>query len=202
MTKVISLVHQKGGVGKSTLTFNLAHSFKTHLHTAVVDLDPQGTLSQLKPLSKDLEIIPWSFENKQLPDSFEVLFVDTPPYLSADLPNLFQLSDLVIIPTKAGIADLMAIRSTISMVRTAQKTKPQLKAGIVLNMVKSNSSMSEEVKQMLIEYNVPIFLQMITDRVSFTRSLVIENGIFGLEDLRAKEEMDKLTEEVLNLMNT
>jgi chromosome partitioning protein len=199
--KVITIAHQKGGVGKSTLTLNLAYGFKDHLNTAIVDLDVQGTISQLKPLIKNIDVV----SGIQLSDlnnlQYEAIFVDTPPYLSANLPALFQLSDLVIIPTKAGIADLMAIRSTINMLQSTRNTKPNLKKAIVLNMVKSSSTITAEITRLLSEYNIPILKTMITDRVSFARSLAADNGIFGMEDNKAKEELDELLEEVVSLLN-
>jgi len=47
MTKVLSLINMKGGVGKTTLAMQLAHSAASkNLRTLAVDLDPQSNLSQ------------------------------------------------------------------------------------------------------------------------------------------------------------
>lgn len=202
MPKIITLAHQKGGVGKSTLTLNLAYSFKDHVRTGVVDMDVQGTISQLKPLIKNLDII--TGVNKlsdlqQLP--YDFIFIDTPPYLSADLPALFEMSDLVIIPTKPGIADLMAIRATIAMLQDVHDKNPNLKKVIVFNMVKTSSNITAKIKELVDAYEIPVFKRMITDRVSFARSLAIDDGIYGLEDTKAKEELDELTQEVIDILN-
>lgn len=48
MATVVSMINMKGGVGKSTLTFNLAwrSAWKENLRVLAVDLDPQANLSQ------------------------------------------------------------------------------------------------------------------------------------------------------------
>lgn len=48
MAKVISMINMKGGVGKTTLTFNLAWhcAWKKNLKILAIDLDPQSNLSQ------------------------------------------------------------------------------------------------------------------------------------------------------------
>lgn len=85
-----------------------------------------------------MSIVP--FSNDIYSQNFEALFIDTPPYLMNEILPIFLKSDLVIIPTKAGVSDIMAIRSTVELVKGAQKTNKKLKSAIVLNMVKPRAS--------------------------------------------------------------
>jgi chromosome partitioning protein len=201
MPKIITLSHQKGGVGKSTLTLNLAYSFGDNLNTAIIDLDPQGTIAQLKPIIKTVGVISDIKDIRSIQDlPYDVIFVDTPPYLSDQLPELFNISDLVIIPTKASLADLMAIRSTIAILAEAKKIKASLKTAIVFNMVKQNALITEEIKGLIDEFGTPVLSGMVTDRLSFIRSLGMNKGVYAIDDPKAKAEIDILTEQIIKLL--
>jgi chromosome partitioning protein len=57
MAKIITLAHQKGGVGKITLAINLALAFQDQLSVALVDTDLQGSLYHLREDFPALAII-------------------------------------------------------------------------------------------------------------------------------------------------
>ena len=197
MGKIITIAHQKGGVGKSTLALNLAVCFQDQLSVALVDTDLQGSIADLKNDLPELSIIQEdNFENiKQL--DHQLIIIDTPPYLSNRLPELFLISDYVLIPTKAGFFDVMAIRSTIALVKEAQKKHSKLNAGIVLNMIKPRSGVTGEVQELLKSFDMPVLDTIVHDRVSFTRS-PITGGVLSGDDSKAKEEITGLAEEIVN----
>ena len=198
MPHIITISHQKGGVGKSLIALNLAYIFSNGLNVGLLDKDYQGSLSQIIKQSENLKLIP---ENTALGDQksleHDVIIVDTPPYLSNKLPEIFAVSDFVLVPTKAGIFDIMAIRATIGLIKEAQKVNNKLQAGIVFNMVKSNSAITTEIRQLLIEYDIPVMESVITDKVSYTRT-IITGGILSSKDEKAKKEMLSLVDELLN----
>jgi chromosome partitioning protein len=197
MGKIITVAHQKGGVGKSTLAMNLAVCFQDQLNVALVDTDLQGSLFQIKEELPGLAVV----GNDQLQEikrlDYDLVIVDTPPYLSNKLPELFSLSDFILIPTKAGFFDVMAIRSTIALLKDAQVKKPDIQAGIVMNMIKPRSGITKEVSSLLQSMETPVLATMIHDRVSIARSSITA-GVLQGSDNKAIEEITSLAEEIVN----
>lgn len=198
MAKIITLAHQKGGVGKSTLALNLAYRFSKEVKTALTDTDPQGSTMQLKDIVQGIEILDYTGTKNLQGKPYDVIFIDTPPYLTENMIPIFLASDLVLIPTKAGVPDIMAIRATIELVNEARQKKPDLKAGIVLNMVKPRTNITEEAKEQLQAYNLPILAE-IRDRVVFNNTF-LSGGIGTGSDQQAVQELELLTTEILNLL--
>lgn len=192
MPKIILITHQKGGVGKSTLTFNLAQNIAANSRVAVLDFDLQGSLSQLEELVTDFKIIPYQDKLESISElQYDFIFIDTPPYLSNHLAKLISISDLIIVPTKAGILDLLAIKSTLAIIEQEKRTRDTL---VVFNMIKPNTTLTLDILIGLEEYNVKIATTHISDLVAFTRSVLLK-GVSN--DKNAQKQIDQLTEEIL-----
>ncbi len=199
--KIITVAHQKGGVGKTTLSLNLAYCFSQGAKVAVIDIDPQGSISGLKDIlaKQGIDLIqPKDME--QAKSKYDIAIIDTPPYLTTALPEFFGYSDFVLVPTKASILDIMAISATIELLKKAQSQRPNLKSGIVVNMVKSRTSITEDMKEVLQQYEFPMLEAMVSDRVSYTRS-PISGGVFETDDEKAKDEILNLAKEIISMIN-
>jgi chromosome partitioning protein len=198
MPQIITIAHQKGGVGKSTLSFNLAHVFKNGLKVGLCDTDLQGSLSNLQLEEHGIDTIPLPENVGSLKElDHEIIIIDTPPYLNSKLPELFTISDFILIPTKAGFFDFMAIKSTIELLQRSIQKEPNLKAGIVFNMIKQQANIKGEVEGLIKDLGIDVLNTVITDRVSYTRSVII-GGILHSTDNKAKQEILSLADEILN----
>ena len=198
--KIITVAHQKGGVGKTTLALNLAACFAQGLSVGVLDTDVQGSLSSIKDELEGITFVPFDGKLDQLAKQpFDILVVDTPPYLTNQLPDLFAVSDFVLVPSKVGFFDVMAIKATIELLAQAEQKRPQLKYGVVLNMVKPRTALNKSVQEILSSYGAILLTTTIADRVSYTRS-ALTSGVFGSDDEKAKEEITSLADEILTAL--
>jgi chromosome partitioning protein len=93
MATVVSMINMKGGVGKSTLTFNLAwrSAWKEKLRVLAVDLDPQANLSQyFLGAQRYLELL--NNNSKTIVDVFEQF---SAPGAARGAPTLVEPSEVI-----------------------------------------------------------------------------------------------------------
>jgi chromosome partitioning protein len=202
--KIIAISHQKGGVGKSSLTINLALCYAYDLKVAIIDTDPQGSLQGISEMITGVDFLPVEkYQGNNISKlkslDYDLLLIDTPPYLTENLATIFSISDYVLVPSKVSYVDIMAVRATIKMIKETQTSNPTIKAGLVLNMVKTGSTINEEIGELIKDLDIELLETTIGDRVSFTRSMIL-NGIFETDDQKAKDEITNLAHEILLAM--
>lgn len=105
--KTIMVANQKGGVGKSLISDELAFHFeRDNIPTSFYDLDDQGGTIH---------------ETSAKPDA-EVQIVDTPGALVDNLDKYLQETDLLIIPTRPSARDIPPLERIIDIAK-ANNTK-------------------------------------------------------------------------------
>lgn len=212
MPLVITLAHQKGGVGKSTLATNLRGYFASGGYKVVlVDIDPQGSLSKLvrtfsDQAGRDPEHIIERGDFKDFIDlshllePYDIAIIDTPPYLSKDLKAVFAISNLVLIPCKASPLDFLAIGDTLDLVRKTKKEQSDLLAAIVLTMTITGTDFTANIRHELEKTEFPVLASEIGNRVAFMRSLLRSNTVLGDENRKAWGEIEALGSELITLL--
>lgn len=144
MAVVISVTNQKGGVGKSTISGNLAVELLAQgKSVALLDADPQhstvdwaslgdGVLSKIvqpvdasnpKALRKALD---------EASARCDRVVIDTPPSLTDAALAAMAASDIVLLPVQPSPLDILAGRKALQLAREARKAKRgKLKIGLV-----------------------------------------------------------------------
>ena len=209
MPTFITTAHQKGGVGKSTIALNLYGFFaRAGVKIAIVDIDPQGTISQFEELLEPgrLNIIRrgdfTSFADLQdKVKDFDVVIVDTPPYLTDELQEVFKITNILIIPCKASVFDALAIRQTIAFVEESKRRLDNnFLAVIVLTMVIPGTTIGEQIRETLKQYKTHILDTEIGNRIAYAKSLLLTGSVVDDDAGKAKEEIENLAGEILSLI--
>ena len=191
--------------GKTTLAVHLAVlAVESGRRVLLVDTDPQRSAGDW-----------WRVRNSDAPrlvecvakrtpevlalaaqDGIDLVVVDTRPSVEADTAEIARLSDLVLIPTSAGILDLRAIAATAEMVRSVQAQ--QGATMIVLSGVQAGSGFGEnalttEARRALRAYQIPVADVAIGRRVAFAHALIDGRSVTEFEpNGKAARELRKL----------
>ena len=142
--KVLAILSQKGGAGKTTLALHIAASAEAvGKPCAVIDLDPQASAAGWKDTRSDEAPVVVALPHTRLAAGLQaadeggakLCVIDTAPHAEAAAMAAARAADLILIPCRAGILDLRAIGTTAEFVKLAGK-----KAFVVLNALPPRAS--------------------------------------------------------------
>ena len=109
--------NMKGGVGKTTISLNLAHQCAKEGRTLLVDLDPQGSALAWAALSDETLFT----VGRSLSGGFDHVVYDMAPAMPTKLPD----ADLFIVPTLLDAASYVVFMRSMALLRShGRKTLP------------------------------------------------------------------------------
>lgn len=205
--RTVAIVALKGGAGKSTLCTNLAVcGYLRGLRTALIDLDPQGTAERWGDLREqdgpDVVAAKASNLGKLLKQAEEggadLVLIDTPPTDTAEARLATRNADIVLIPSRPDLWDVLAIESTWGMTRDERKP-----AWVVLNACPAASpGMVRDALATLGSTSVEVSPWRIGHRVAFGFAKNDGRGVAEYEPQgKAAEEMGALFDWTMNRLN-
>ena len=204
---IISFQNQKGGVGKTTLSINVAAALAlTGLRVLIVDSDPQGSVRDWASVRED----PPPFHvlgmdrptiHRDLPEmtaNYDHIIIDAPPRVSELARSAILASDCVVIPVQPSPYDVWAAKEIVAIINEATVFKENIKSVFVINRKITNTAIGREVKDALQVYNLPVLDAQVCQRVLFAESAATGKTIFEVDPLsQAAVEIQTLTNEIL-----
>lgn len=207
---IVSFLNQKGGVGKTTLTINVAHWFLLKgKSVAVIDTDRQGSARDWH-VQNDGQILDvygldrptFDIDFKTLNLKRDWIFIDGVPQISMMGAKAISLSDIVLIPVTPSPYDVWSSDEIASLAKRHQGTdagKP--KVAFLINRKIANSNLGKDVHEALQQYDLPVFKSFTTNRVLFSN--VAKHGltVFKEPNSEAAREIETICLELMDFAN-
>jgi len=180
--KTIAIASRKGGTGKTTLAANLGVAgFMNNKQVALIDLDPQGSLSSWGDSRGDESSpVVVSAQASRLPHILEIAknngadisIIDTAANAESTALAAIRCADLILIPTRPAIFDLRAIQDTADLVKMANKS-----AFVVLNSVPPKGNLGDEAQTGISEQNIEVCPWRLIQRIAFVHAVTAGQSV-------------------------
>ncbi len=183
--RIISIVSQKGGAGKTTLAVNLgAAAEEAGTRTRIYDIDPQGSamtwFDQRRGRAPAVRMalphrLPADLEEAEA-DGVELAIVDSAPHAESASLTAARVADLVLIPCRPSLFDLAAIEATLEIAQLSGTA-----AVIALNAVPARGPLVGEATAALSRRGVGILGHTVGQRQAFVHALNHGLGVVEYE---------------------
>ncbi|MDA0967611.1 MAG: ParA family protein [Proteobacteria bacterium] len=212
---IVTISHQKGGVGKSTILFNLIIEYSKLGNVHVIDLDSQQTITSSIEVRKNsgkdtsnIIIEKVSNANELLNymqnfDEEELLFIDSGGFDSTTNRIAIAGANIVLTPVSSKFFELLGLQTYDENLEQMEKaTNFKLVTNVFLNKITHNAKDFSDITDFINESDhFNLLNTVIRQRVDYENSpasglSVIEHNKYS----KAASEMNKFIEELNNLM--
>jgi chromosome partitioning protein len=207
MAVVITVAQQKGGTGKTTLAANLAATLAAGRRIALLDIDPQRSLTRWHALRSARteptavltfsDVSGWRLtaELDRLKRGHDFVLVDSPPQIDTDARIAIRGADLVLVPVQPSPPDVWAAEGTLKL--AAAERRP---AAIVMNRVPPTSRLSGTIAAEMTARKLPLLRSAIGNRTGFASAFAEGLGVTETAPRStAAKELQALLDELLEM---
>lgn len=193
--KVIAVVSQKGGAGKTTLALHIAVAAeRAGLSAAILDMDPQGTAERWSEWRKEeppavvaakATTLNRRIEQARAADG-NLVVIDTPPLAQTEAREAARIADLILIPCRPSAFDLDAIRITADLANDIRKP-----AFVVVNAGPPHgTALYRDVAETVERFGLKVAPTRLAERAAFRHAVREGKSVQELEpDSKAAEEV-------------
>lgn len=206
MPKVVAILNQKGGSGKTTIATNLAFSLKrANANVLLVDADQQGSArdwneangGELLPVvGLDRETLPKDLQ--AISGGYDWIVIDGAPQIAKLSAAAVRAATIVLIPVQPSPYDIWACADLVDLIAARQEaTGGKPKAAFVISRSIKNTKLSGEVAEALKDYGLPVFESVTTQRVAYPTSASRGATVYDEPSDEASKEIEAIKAELM-----
>jgi chromosome partitioning protein len=211
---LIVVSHQKGGVGKSTIAWNLATHLQNKHRVELVDLDIQKTLTYANEIRKQQpNHKPLIIKNFTSLDDFKkyihedsderISIVDVGGFDSSMNRLAIVTADLVITPVSDKSFELLGIKTFEKVLRQLDKlVEHEVKVKVLLNNLNPQKSKLDSLKKFINKSpHFELLESILRHRADYDRSAGEGKNVIEYNSKsKAAEEIKTLCDEITNIL--
>lgn len=204
--KVISVVNQKGGAGKTTIALNIASAFALEeKRVLVIDSDPQATASDWgasRETAPSFQIIQISKpilhrDMDEIAQGYDVIIIDGPPRSNDVIRSAILAATQIVIPVQPSGADFWATKETVDLVKESSHFRDNQKAAFIISRRIPRTIIGRDVNQALEDFDLPVLKGGTTQRIVYAESMTCGKTVFDIpEAIEAQNEINQLKKEI------
>ena len=204
---IIGLLNQKGGVGKTTLSVNLAASLaRTGARLLLIDADPQGSALDWAAARGEESLFsvigfPRATIHKEIGkigQGYDHVIIDGPPRVTDLARSAIMASDVVLIPVQPSPYDIWSVDEIVKLTEEARVYRDNQKVTFVINRKIANSIIGRDVREALANYSIPTMTAAVTQRVIYAEAVAQGQAVYELDpNGPAAAEIEAVTNELL-----
>jgi len=174
--KVITILAQKGGSGKTTTALNLAIAAEREgVSVCVLDQDPQGSATRWRDRrsAETPAVLPATAARLDKLIAFarkegaQLVIIDTAPHSTGEALTAARAADFVLIPCRPDILDLEAISTSVDTAHMAKK-----RTKVLFNAVPPRFGLLDAARDAVSRYEVEPAPVIVTQRRIFSTALI------------------------------
>lgn len=207
--KVIAVLNQKGGSGKTTIATHLARA----LHLAgssvvLVDSDPQGSARDWSAARDEQPLSVIGIDRPTIERDLKSLaktdyvVIDGAPQAADLAVSAIKAANFVLIPVQPSPYDIWAAADLVDLVKQRiEVTDGRLQAAFVVSRAITGTKLGQEVADALAGYGLPVLTSRIMQRVIYPGSAATGQTVFDIEaNGEAAADFTALKNEIVQLL--